>query len=472
MTNSKIQKYLLQNYIIVLISQANQCLTNTNSNIHTINLSLQENLYQKLSVETNYRGYITIDNTQNSDLFYWHIPSRTTPETDPLVFWFTGGPGCSSQPVLLTENGPFFINPATQKIELNPTSFNIKSNQVYIDQPQGTGLSKISDPKYYRHDEYTISQDFYDFLLKFLEKYPKLKGRALYFAGESYSGHYIPNFAAYILKQKNPIINLKGLLIGNGAYDEYNQYKYMLPFAIHNGLLFPKKDKKLIAEIQENETECLKNLKNAQNEFKKIDLRNLTKDEMNLIDHILEQCNSGIAHKILDDNPNVEGGKVHLYNISKKCYTGNTMEGSEGLCYDYQDQYNFFAKEEIKKFFEMNGRKYVDCNTNVFDNMRYDIFDDSTSKFSEILRSGVKITAYNGELDFICNWESGLAAINGVKWEGQKEFQRAEVVNIGYGLKKRHKNLEFVKFFNSGHMVPQDQPELSMDLFIDHIFGN
>lgn len=52
-------------------------------------------------------GYYSVDKESlDKNYFFWFFESRSQPTTDPLVIWLTGGPGCSSQLALLTENGP------------------------------------------------------------------------------------------------------------------------------------------------------------------------------------------------------------------------------------------------------------------------------------------------------------------------------------------------------------------------------
>merc|ERR1712179_768682 len=58
-----------------------------------------------------YSGYIHFSGfLGDKSYFFWLLESRSDPSTDPLVVWLTGGPGCSSQLALLTENGPCWAN--------------------------------------------------------------------------------------------------------------------------------------------------------------------------------------------------------------------------------------------------------------------------------------------------------------------------------------------------------------------------
>jgi hypothetical protein len=60
--------------------------------------------------------------------FYWYLESRSSPSTDPLVVWLTGGPGCSSVLALLVENGPCSVKPDASGTTLNPYSWTSNAN--------------------------------------------------------------------------------------------------------------------------------------------------------------------------------------------------------------------------------------------------------------------------------------------------------------------------------------------------------
>ena len=81
--------------------------------------------------ETWYSGLVDIDS--HDDIFYWWFESRNAPDTDPLVLWLTGGPGCASEVALFFENGPYMFGNDKKTLNGNVFSWNNKANLLYVD---------------------------------------------------------------------------------------------------------------------------------------------------------------------------------------------------------------------------------------------------------------------------------------------------------------------------------------------------
>jgi carboxypeptidase C (cathepsin A) len=153
-------------------------------------------------------------------MFYWLFKSRRE-ASDPLVFWLTGGPGCSSEMAVFYENGPFSINDDLT-LKNNPYSWSDVSNIVFVDNPIGTGFSEVSELDHLESSEDQIAATMYLFLEGFVQANPEFKGRDFYITGESYAGHYIPAIAYYLTHNVESLsVNFKGVAIGNGWVDPY-----------------------------------------------------------------------------------------------------------------------------------------------------------------------------------------------------------------------------------------------------------
>lgn len=100
----------------------------------------------------------------------------------------------------------------------NPYAWNLNANVVYLEQPAGVGFSYRGDPEDYEHfDDLVTSKDHLEIIVKFFEKFPERKNNDLYFASESYGGHYTPQLTHQLLSSEYNSIKqqLKGILIGN-----------------------------------------------------------------------------------------------------------------------------------------------------------------------------------------------------------------------------------------------------------------
>lgn len=229
-------------------------------------ITTQFNFYTKEMItknqwpEENYHGYTQIRNDPQNQMFYWWFPSRSSRETDPLVLWLTGGPGCSSELALFVENGPFRVNEKTLGLEKNDYSWNSNANLLYIDQPLGTGFSSVNK-KHPVMTEETVSKDIYEFLTQFIEIFPEFKGRDFYIFGESYAGHYVPHAANYVFNQRNKDLPLKGAAIGNGLLNPWVQNEAYVEYSMINRLITFDQYLDLLPKFRQCETMMQYNIK-------------------------------------------------------------------------------------------------------------------------------------------------------------------------------------------------------------------
>ncbi|KAF5314902.1 hypothetical protein D9619_007517 [Psilocybe cf. subviscida] len=179
------------------------------------------------------------DLTATESIWFWYFNSRKNPETAPLSLWFNGGPGSSSMIGLLQENGPCRINNDTTTVSHNPYSWNNEANVLYIDQPVGVGFSH-GDLKV--GTSLAAAEDVWTFLQIFLsdKRFSHLRFNKLALWTESYGGHYGPTFAAYFLRQNLAILegkvkgiplNLQVLGIGDGLTNPLIQYPGYISYA-------------------------------------------------------------------------------------------------------------------------------------------------------------------------------------------------------------------------------------------------
>lgn len=215
---------------------------------------------------TSYSGYLTVDEENNSNLWFWFFPAEGTEylyndETDydyseydyeennkktrneidntPLILWLQGGPGASSLFGLFTECGPFFVKDDGINIEANKHSWHKNYSIIFIDNPVGTGFSFTDKPEGYATNVTQISKQLYNGMVQFLKLFPWLQDVPLYIVGESFAGKYIPGIGYEIHEQNKESyfkINLQGLAMGNAFSDPYNMLHYS-DFAYQTGLV-------------------------------------------------------------------------------------------------------------------------------------------------------------------------------------------------------------------------------------------
>ncbi|KAK9268876.1 hypothetical protein L1049_000641 [Liquidambar formosana] len=120
-------------------------------------------------------GYIGVGDSEDVQLFYYFVESQRTPSEDPLMVWFTGGPGCSTILSFFYESGPLGItyadyNGSLPSLHLNPYTWTKGLNMIYVDSPVGTGFSYSTTSEGYYTGDINSAALAYQFLRKAAKK--------------------------------------------------------------------------------------------------------------------------------------------------------------------------------------------------------------------------------------------------------------------------------------------------------------
>ncbi|XP_072989607.1 serine carboxypeptidase-like 7 isoform X2 [Typha latifolia] len=191
-------------------------------------------------------GYVSVDDVMGVELFYYLIESERRPSEDPVLLWLTGGPGCSAFSGLAFEIGPLkFVrakyNGSVPNLVYFPHSWTKIANIIFLDSPVGTGFSFSASPEGYDVGDISSSMHVYHFIIKWFIDHPQFLSNPFYVAGDSYAGKVIPVITQIISQGieygKQPILNLKGYLVGNPVTGEKIDKNFRVPYAHGVGII-------------------------------------------------------------------------------------------------------------------------------------------------------------------------------------------------------------------------------------------
>ncbi|KAH7689934.1 Peptidase S10 serine carboxypeptidase protein [Dioscorea alata] len=228
-------------------------------------------------------GYVGVDEVQ---FFYYFIESEGNPAQEPLLLWLSGGPGCSSFSALVFQNGPLkfksVYNGSLPTLVYHPFSWTKVSNMIYLDSPAGTGYSFSNTPETCINGDVTSSLRVHKFIRKWLIDHPKFLSNPLYVCGDSYAGKVAP-FITHLISQGiesgvQPLLNLKGYLLGNPFTGEVIDINARVPYAHNMGIISDEiyKSTTLFCEGEDHrnptKAQCAKKLQVVQKYFDELDM--------------------------------------------------------------------------------------------------------------------------------------------------------------------------------------------------------
>lgn len=435
-----------------------------------------------------YAGYITVDESHGRELFYWFVESQNKPESDPVVLWLNGGPGCSSVAGMLTENGPFRPE-KNGTLQLDPWSWNRVANVLYLESPAGVGFSKTNDPADYHVGDKRTANDAYIFLTKFFGEgyFPSYKGRDFWITGESYGGHYVPELANRVLEGNqaggNVNINIKGFMAGNAwtympfdnagavfdwwshAINSDDTYKCLMKNCDFTDI-GPLKEKSELYKrnVNADPAKCNECLATSTQEMGNI----------NIYDIYVDMCETQgtVAQHTLEAMARA-GSPVHAAMAKARAAPalGRDVWPPYHPCVDnYLTTY--LNRPDVQQAIHANiSYPWSDCSSLVKYNYS-DVEKSVIPLYEKFLGTDLSILVYSGDVDAIVptpGTRAWIASMDRPIVEAWRPWI-ASNKQVG-GYVEKYKGFTFCTVRQAGHMVPETQPERAFDMFSRFLSG-
>ncbi|KAK1985152.1 serine carboxypeptidase [Colletotrichum cereale] len=403
-------------------------------------------------------GHVEVTPEHNGNLFFWHFQNQHIANKQRTVIWLNGGPGCSSEDGALMEVGPYRLKDENT-LEYNNGSWNEFANLLFVDNPVGTGFSYV-DTNSYLHDLPEMADQFVQFLEKWFAMFPEYEHDDLYIAGESYAGQHIPYIAKHILERnKKPgvrtIWQLKGLIMGNAWISPKEQYDAYLRFAYDRKLI--EKGSPIAKSLEQQWRICRTSLAVT-----------------NTVD--FSECEA-VLQNLLQQTAkvNAKGERecINMYDIRlRDTYPSCGMNWPPDLV----NVTPYLRKTEVVNALHINPQKttgWTECNGAVGSAFRAPKSAPSRDFLPDLLAE-VPIVLFSGSEDLICNHMGTESMIGDMTWNGGKGFELTPgnwaprrdwtVEGEAAGFWQEARNLTYVLFYNSSHMVPFDYARRSRDM--------
>ncbi|XP_036605975.1 lysosomal protective protein-like [Trichosurus vulpecula] len=396
---------------------------------------------------------------------YWFVESQGKPESNPLVLWLNGGPGCSSMEDLLAENGPYRIND-DGSLYTNPHSWNLVANVLYLESPAGVGYSYSSSQNYKINDQQVMVADNYQALQSFFTKFPSFTSNDIYVFVESYGRVYVPSLGAQIVNGPASI-NFKGFDVGNGMNSCWLSDETLLEFSYYHGM------------IGVNLWDSLNTYSCSEGSC---DFRNSTQDTC--FDSILE------AYRM------IQGVGLNIYNLYAPCWgaTGYQERYAADVSNLYSKyQFNVAVPRPSAPGAPMPGVPRCISATAMYvwlnqDNVRQALhipvflptwelcstqvtsqyqrqYMDMAPFYQELLQSNIRVLVYNGDTDMACNFLGGEKFVEALNQRVMTPYHPWYYKRQVAGYFREYEQITFLTVKGSGHRVPRYRPAQARKMF-------
>ncbi|KAJ5595339.1 alpha/beta-hydrolase [Penicillium hispanicum] len=429
-----------------------------------------------------YTGWLDVG---HKHLFFWYFESQNDPDTDPLTLWMTGGPGGSSMMGLFQEVGPCLVNEHGNGTYHNPYGWSRNSSLLFVDQPVDVGFSYVDEGSELPHNSPEAAIDMHKFLQLFIsDVFPHKLNTTVHISGESYAGKYIPVLGAEIVRQNKlhpnePQVRLQSCLVGNGCMSQRD-----VIFGHWETLCTTNPG---VAEPVFNETRCDILAANMPRCMSVADtcIRN---PDVAVCDAAYSVCYKGIVGWYDDESG--AGGR-NRFDITAPCLIDDVCYLQAARVEQYLNTPAVWKAlsppEQIQEY------KIVSENVIQAFTQTPEFLSHTSDQVAFLLQNQVHYLVYQGNLDLACNTAGNVRWANSLSWKGQPEFTskslkpwssvvaatgKRETVGTAKEVRVRvddrtdvESRFAIVTVDGAGHMVPQDRPDIALDLMTRWITG-
>ncbi|KAL0950076.1 hypothetical protein HGRIS_010080 [Hohenbuehelia grisea] len=383
-------------------------------------------------------------------IFFVLVKNRRSADKERVMFWFNGGPGCSSFDGLMMEVGPWRMD-GKGGFKVAEGGWEEYTTMVFVDQPVGTGFSYTSTNKYV-HSMKEASDQFLTFLGNFYKVFPEYQSMDTFLGGESFAGQYIPYFADAILNS-NLGTPLRGAAIGNGWIDARRQYATYIDFAVKIGLLEENSEDWQYARKRTDE--CMEELSKITN---------------------LEPLSTGKCERLLLDvargREKQVDGKDMCINIYDVRYDDTKPACGMNWPPDIKPITKYLDRPDVVRALhaQAHPEAWVECRGPVHSAFKESNQNSSIVVLPKVLER-IPVLIFAGDQDLICNYVGLESMIQAMTWNGATglgtvQTQSWSVTGNPAGTWVSSRNLTYAKLFNASHMAPFDLPHVAHDMIL------
>jgi len=358
---------------------------------------------------------------------------------------------------MFTEIGPYGVSDG--KVQPREVSWNQDYHLLFLDNPVGTGFSytDLEDGFATTHEQ--AGEDIRNAVSQFFMLFPKLRSNDFYITGESYAGKWVPSagYAIHLFNKfasKDAQINLKGISIGDGAFDPKGQFQGFGDLLWFLGMADASERQK----FQEYE--------------------GIIQDRLNSGDNVgafetFDEMLNGDFYPYPTYYANVTGMSTNYFNF--ELAPDATPLGGDFVAW--------LQKPEVRAQIHVGHRSYAPANGTVEFHLKgvwmLGVVDELVT-----LMENYKVLVYSGQNDVILGPPLTEQVVDALNWTGKADYAAAKKVvwrrsATGTGSQlpdvagyvRQAGNFTYAVVRGAGHMVPGDQPERALDLLNHFISG-